>query len=286
MRMMAMARAGQQRDGRGRYMDGGLMTMMDPPEMRRQRDSRGRYMEDDDDRRMGNDHSTYMGMDAPEMRRRRDYLGRYMEHEDGNRMTYDGNESAYRPWPDPHIPPYLDRPGMEDGSRMRDHNIVNIRDYQDKRRIGFGENRDEGGEDMRLYGRRYNPDRMSMGRSSPQSYMMGYADGDDGERLTREEAEKWVKGMKSEDGKTGGRWPFNEIKQYAGNFGIQGENKVIEFYAVMNALYTDYCKVAKKHGVDKVDFWADMAKAFIHDKDAGEGKVKKYYECIAKHDED
>ena len=52
------------------------------------------------------------------------------------------------------------------------------------------------------------------------------------------------------------------------------------------ALYTDYCKVAKKYGVDKVDFWADLAKAFMRDKDAGEGKVKKYYEFIAKHDED
>ena len=45
MRMMAMARAGQQRDGRGRYMEGDRMTMMDAPEMRRRRDSRGRYME-------------------------------------------------------------------------------------------------------------------------------------------------------------------------------------------------------------------------------------------------
>lgn len=253
----------------------------------RPRDERGRYAEDDEGRRIGNDHSTYMGMGTQEMRRRRDSRGRYMDHDDGSRMPYDGNESSYRPWPEPHIPPYLDSHGMEDGSRMRDHNIVNIRDYQDKRRIGFGENLDEGGEDMRLYGRRYNPDRMSMGRSTHQPHMMGYADGeDDGEHLTRDEAEKWVKGMKSEDGKTGGRWPLNEIKQYAGNFGIQGEDKIIEFYAVMNALYTDYCKVAKKHGVDKVDFWADMAKAFIHDKDAGEGKVKKYYECIAKHDED
>lgn len=285
--MIAAASRGRDQDREGNT--GNYSRMDGDMEMRRRRDSRGRYMEDNDDRRMGNDHSTYMGMETPEMRRRRDSRGRYMEHEDGNRMAYEGNqgnESAYRPWPEPHIPPYLDRPGMEDGSRMRDHNIVNIRDYQDKRRIGFGENRDEGGEDMRLYGRRYNPDRMSMGRSAPQSHMMGYADGEDGDHLTREEAEKWVKGMKSEDGKTGGRWPYQEIKQYAGNFGIQGEDKVIEFYAVMNALYTDYCKVAKKHGVDKVDFWADMAKAFIYDKDANPGKVKMYYECIAKHDDD
>ena len=60
----------------------------------------------------------------------------------------------------------------------------------------------------------------------------------------------------------------------------------MEFFAVMNALYSDYCKVAKKYGVDKTDFWADLAKAFINDKDAKSGKVKMYYECIAEHDED
>ena len=90
---------------------------------------------------------------------------------------------------------------------------------------------------------------MTMGRSEHHSYMMGGAEGD-GEHLTRDEAEKWVRGMKSEDGKTGGRWPLHEIKQYAGNFGIHGEEEVVEFFAVMNALYTDYCKVAKKYGVD------------------------------------
>lgn len=224
--------------------------------------------------------------DGAEMRRRRDSRGRYMEGGDDAEM-------AYRPWPEPHIPPYLDRNDMRDSrqmndSPMRDRNIVNIRDYQDKRRIGFGENRmvDQGEDDMRHYGRRYNPDRMNMGHSPHHSPMMGNSEGWDDEHLTREEAEKWVRGMQSEDGKVGARWPYQEIKQYAGNFGIQGEEKVVEFFVVMNALYTDYCKVAKKYGVDKVDFWADLAKAFMTDKDAGEGKVKKYYECIAKHDDE
>lgn len=258
----------------------------DDREMRR-RDSRGRYME-------GNDNSPYMEHDDPEMRRRRDSRGRYMEDENGPRMTYEGNyrrnESAYRPWPEPHIPPYLDDPDMNDSpSRMRDKNIVNIHDYQDKRLIGFGANdrpHGEGGTDMRQYGRRYDPDRMTMGQQHQRQQGIGMAKwAEDNEHLTLDEAEEWVQGMKGEDGKTGGRWPYHEIKQYAANFGIQGEEQIVEFYAVMNALYTDYCKVAKKHGVDKVDFWADLAKAFIHDKDAKSGKVKMYYECIAKHDE-
>jgi hypothetical protein len=53
----------------------------------------------------------------------------------------------------------------------------------------------------------------------------------------------------------------------------------------MNALYTDYGMVAQRYGVDTVDFWADMARSFIHDVDAVPGKVKKYYQLIAKHDD-
>lgn len=235
--------------------------------------------ESPDRQRMGNDHSTHMGgydremNDQPEMRRRRDSRGRFMEGGEMARMAYDGgNEMAYRAEAEP--------------SRMRDSNVVHIRDYQDKRLIGFGmagENEMEG--DMRQYGRRYDPNRMTASHGQRKPYEMGGAEGEeDGEHLTREKAEKWAKSMKSEDGKPGPRWPYNEIKQYAANFGVQGD-EVVDFFAIMNALYSDYCKVAKKYGVDKVDFWADLAKAFMHDKDAVPDKVMAYYECIAKHDD-
>lgn len=68
------------------------------------------------------------------------------------------------------------------------------------------------------------------------------------------------------------------------NFGVQRE-EVIDFYAVLNALYTDYGKVAQKYGFDRMEVWAELAKAFIHDKDAEPGKVKTYYECIAQKEE-
>lgn len=215
----------------------------------------GGQMTYDRDMRMGGN---------PEMRRRRDDHGRYMD------MT----DARY-----PAEPPYLDgRP-----QRMRDNNIVNIRDYQDRRRIGFGAEDEDGGAEMRQYGRRYDPDRparMHYGQHQQHQQQMGHTQGD-GEHLTREEAEEWVEGMQSEDGKPGPRWPMHEIERYAGNFGVQGE-EIVEFWAVINALYSDYCKVARKYGVDKVEFWADLAKAFIRDKDAEPGKVRLYYECIAK----
>lgn len=111
---------------------------------------------------------------------------------------------------------------------------------------------------------------------------MGYAESEG--HLSSDEAEEWVRGMKSADGKKGGRWTLQEIQRYAGNYGVK-DDEVIDFFAVVNALYTDYCKVARKYGFDRMEVWADMAKAFMHDEDAEPGKVKTYYECIAKHDD-
>ena len=49
-------------------------------------------------------------------------------------------------------------------------------------------------------------------------------------------------------------------------------------------MYSDYSKVFKKYGVgDKLDFYVDMAKAFIEDKDAQPGKLRRYYTYVVKH---
>ena len=243
----------------------------DDREMRR-RDSRGRYME-------GNDHSTYMEHDEPEMRRRRDSRGRYMEDEHGPRMTYEGNykrnESAYRPWPEPHIPPYLDDPDMNDSpSRMRDKNIVNIRDYQDKRRIGFGENRMHHGESK-------GGQKMEEGNSSWTPHH---------EKLTREKAEKWVRSMHGDDPKSRGEmWSYEDAKKLAEERGLPTEGQeMVDFYVVLNMVYTDYCKVAKEHGVDTEDYYADLAEAWLYDRDAKPPteKLMAYHKNVIPHGEE
>lgn len=55
------------------------------------------------------------------------------------------------------------------------------------------------------------------------------------------------------------------------------------WYAAVNMMRSDYCMVARKHGVDKPEFYADMAQAFLLDKDAGEPeeKIAAYYHCVA-----
>lgn len=53
-----------------------------------------------------------------------------------------------------------------------------------------------------------------------------------------------------------------------------------EWYAIINAVHSDYCMVAKQFGVDNVDFYAELAKAWLCDEDAKEDKAKKYWEYI------
>ena len=55
------------------------------------------------------------------------------------------------------------------------------------------------------------------------------------------------------------------------------------FYVALNMMYSDYCKVAEKVGASSLDFYAYMAKAFLDDKDAAEGKIIRYFNCVVMH---
>lgn len=104
-------------------------------------------------------------------------------------------------------------------------------------------------------------------------------------KLTREQAEAWVNSMRGEDPAVphGGKWTMEQVKPIAVKYGIQPEaDDFTELWTVMNALYNDYYAIAKKYNVMTPDFFADMAMAFIHDKDAAPGKVARYFKHIAK----
>ena len=220
-------------------------------------------------RRMGNDHGTYLGYyprmgDEPEMRRRRDSRGRYMEGDDGAEM-------AYRPWPEPHMPPYLNRPDMNDrrmdGNPMRDRNVVNIRDYQDKRRIGFGENR--------MMDDDYESDKHHKEGRSDYKY----------DRMDQHTAEMWVAEMEGTDPAhpMGAKWTPDQVKPFAQKYGFPTEGeKFWEFYAIMNAMYSDAFDTAKEFNVVRPEFFASLAKGWLNDKDAVPNKAQVYYECIVK----
>ncbi|MBQ8618232.1 MAG: hypothetical protein IJ418_12110 [Clostridia bacterium] len=103
--------------------------------------------------------------------------------------------------------------------------------------------------------------------------------------LTMDTAEKWVRSMKNEDEnrEKGECWSIDEVKEIAEKMGMPTEGKkLIEFYAAINAMYSDYYKVAEKFDLVEDDFFAEMAKAFIEDKDAVKDKVAAYYQYIVK----
>lgn len=266
MRMMAMARAGQQRDSGGRYMGGSQMTMMDQPEMRRQRDSRGRYMEGEG-----------------------------------------GAEMAYRPWPEPHMPPYLERHGMNDMRRMNDEPDGQnpyggqpevYRKQQERRNDGemrrmtdgktaAGEinyNRPDGGYgNVSYFMHKTDPMNQRDGKEHfEQPRQIGFQSTDQQKPLDKQKVMELVEEMEDDDGVRGGKYTWHQVQQYAMNIGITGQQRLLEMYWAMNAMYADYHKAAKKFGVDKPEFYAHMAKCFLEDPDAVDNKVEEYVKHIVK----
>ena len=97
-------------------------------------------------------------------------------------------------------------------------------------------------------------------------------------RLSREEAHEWVRRMEHEDGTKGEHWTCEQTTQVMRNKGYEFEPA--EWYAIMNAMHADYFKVAKKFNVNNTEFYADLAEAFLCDKDAADDKLIRYYECV------
>ena len=105
-------------------------------------------------------------------------------------------------------------------------------------------------------------------------------------KLTREDMEKWGHSLINDDGSTGKHFKMEQVEHAAKQLGVDvhkfGGMEV--FCTAMNMMYADYCKVAKKFGADTPVFYAEMAKAFLDDKDfrgEGEEKLWLYYKCIA-----
>lgn len=100
------------------------------------------------------------------------------------------------------------------------------------------------------------------------------------DKLTAPKAEEITRKMVNEDGSKGAHWNMEQTKQVMEQRGIQCDP--VEFYVTMNMMYSDYYPVAKKLNVNSVEFYADMAKAFLDDKDAGKDKLEKYFAYVVK----
>lgn len=103
--------------------------------------------------------------------------------------------------------------------------------------------------------------------------------------LTRYMAEEWANNMENDDGTRGPHWTLDQAKQVMAQKEIGGSP--IAWWITLNMMYSDYCKVAKKFGVNTVDFYTAMAEAFLNDKDAvgggGAEKLAAYYNAVVRH---
>ena len=97
--------------------------------------------------------------------------------------------------------------------------------------------------------------------------------------FTMADAQEWVGKMENEDGTHGAHWTIDQVKQVIAQKKLDCDP--VQMWAAMNMIYSDYYKAAKKHGVGgNLDFYVDMAKAFLDDKDAGPSKISAYYEYV------
>lgn len=132
--------------------------------------------------------------------------------------------------------------------------------YRGMPQIGFSANTDHKQEPMHY------------GGASTKSVKMNRP------HLTHDEAEEWCDTMVNADGTKGCHWTLEQTADVAKQRGINCDKN--DFWAVMNMMYSDYCKIAAKHSVDTPGFYADLAKAFLDDADAVDGKAYAYWDCI------
>lgn len=141
--------------------------------------------------------------------------------------------------------------------------------------IGFGRE-----SEMRMGSDASMPQYHEMERMSGSHAQHGGARTQHHPRFDEQMAMEWVSQMQNSDGTTGPHWTMEQLEP------IMKAKKIdldpIEFYAAVNMIYSDYGEIIKKRNLG-MDFYVDMAKAFLHDKDAGaEDKLAAYYEYVVR----
>ena len=102
--------------------------------------------------------------------------------------------------------------------------------------------------------------------------------------FTREDAMRWAEHMQNADGTTGPHWTMDQTSAVADASGIPHDISRWAWGVTMNMMYSDYYDVARKFGVNVPEFYAELARAFLMDKDGPgpEEKLCAYYRCIVK----
>lgn len=105
-----------------------------------------------------------------------------------------------------------------------------------------------------------------------------------GPHFDEEHAHYAVEGMENEDGTKGPHWTVEETTSVANQMGInlksEKHNKW-DWFVAMNMIYSDFYKaVVAMTGSANTKYFAELAKAWLCDKDISEGKMWHYYVYI------
>lgn len=233
-------------------------------------DKEYRSTEHDERNRMGEDFP-----ESNEMRRRRDSRGRYMNVEEMDARSYDARNEYM---------PQRSEYGRVENRVIPDYPIVSPMDNRaglyDGGGIGFGTR----GEPRSHYDE--GKERIESAEVGGSLWMKPkHNEANEPMMMDKETAEEWVNNMRNEDKNHphGGKWSPESLKPFAQKYNIPTDGKKFwEFYAITNAMYSDYSEVGKKFGITSPEFYVCLAKAFIDDRDAEPDKVARYYEYIAK----
>lgn len=180
------------------------------------------------------------------------------------------------------------RDGMYGRERMDERYMPQDSRYRmdDSRHDGYMENRMARADYSREPERRAEYDRDSRSRMNTEKSWAGegsivsYEAPRSHRKLDRMMAEQWTAGMKNEDGTAGPHWNMEQVKQAMAQRSIPGDP--VEFYAVLNSLYSDFGEVFKKYNL-KMDFYCDLTRAWLDDSDAVDNKAVAYFEYVVRH---
>ena len=209
--------------------------------------------------------------------RRRDYNVDDRFRDTNGREHYDNGRYAPQDTMPYYYPPYGgydDRGGREPGYTWSRNG--GYAEPAKTRPIGFerGDAPYMGGADATVP--RYN----EMERMPGNRAMTGGAESNVSPRFDMQMAQEWTRRMQNEDGTTGPHWTIDQTNKVMEQRGVNEDP--VKFWAAMNMIYSDFVNVAKKLGISNVDFYTEMTRAFLDDKDISGDKLAKYYEYVVK----
>ena len=110
--------------------------------------------------------------------------------------------------------------------------------------------------------------------------MQGTHSRDDAMEFTEADAKRWTEHMENDDGSMGPHWTLEQATAVANSIGVHTDPWI--WFVALNMEYSDGFDVAQKYGLDRPEYYADLAKAFLFDKDGGgpEAKIAGYYHGI------